>query len=105
LLPRSRRRLRRIYPRRDVELAVGDAGGDEGDVAAQLAAIAHGSDVVALLRAEVGDALGEKLGAQAVGLEEGALGKLVAADALGEAEVVSMRSLSLPGRRRHRARR
>ena len=72
----------------DVEQAVGDAGGDEADVAGELAVIAHADDVVAVLAADVGDALGEELGAEAVGLEEGALGELVAGEALGEAEIV-----------------
>ena len=72
----------------DVEHAVGDAGGDEADVAGDLAAVGHLDDVVAVLGADAGDALGEELGAEAVGLEEGALGELVAAEALGEAEVV-----------------
>ena len=45
-------------------------------------------DVVAVLAADAGDALGEELRAEAIGLQEGALGELVAAEALGEAEVV-----------------
>ena len=40
------------------------------------------------LAAEVGNALGEELCAQPVGLQECALGQLVAADAIVKAEVV-----------------
>ncbi len=73
----------------DVEAAVGDAGGDEADVAGEFAAIGHAERCGRpFSRADAGDALGEELRAEAVGLEEGALGELVAAEALREAEVV-----------------
>src|SRR5438067_10158420 len=55
---------------------------------AQLAAIAHATEVVALLRPQPDDALGEELGAKPVGLQEGPLGELVTAESLREAEVI-----------------
>src|SRR5206468_3551587 len=36
----------------NVQLAVADTGGDQGDVTAQLAAIAHATKVIALFRAQ-----------------------------------------------------
>ena len=72
----------------DVEFAVVYAGGDEADVAGDLVAVFHLDDAVLVFAADVGDALGEELGAETVGLEVGALGELFAAETFGEAEVV-----------------
>ena len=44
--------------------------------------------MVAVFGADVGDALGEELGAEALGLDVGALGELVAGEAFRKAEVV-----------------
>ena len=65
----------------DAEPAVVDAGGDEADAAGDLAAVGHLDDVVAVVGADGGDALGEELGAEALGLDVGALGELVAGEA------------------------
>ena len=92
----TRERLRA----RNVEHAVGDAGGDDADQAADLAAVSHGEEMVGAIATQGADLLCHELRPETACLQIGALAEFFAAEAVGEAEVVfDARAGSLPGRR------
>src|ERR1700734_1509296 len=72
----------------DVDLSVGDAGSDEGDMTGNLLPVGQLDDLVLIVAADAGDPLGEKFGTEAICLKEGAVGQVGSTETLGEAEVV-----------------